>query len=60
MQQSHDNTQAFTTFCQAMADDMNEQGMKYADKADYTAEDVKAIPEAVSAYMLTLEIAGKV
>ena len=55
-----DKTEAFTIFCQAMADDMNTEGMKHADKADYTAEDIKAIPEAVSAFMLTLEIANKV
>ena len=57
---STDNTKAFTVFCQAMADDMNKAGEMTCDKANYTAEDVKAMPEAVSAFLLTLEIAGKV
>jgi hypothetical protein len=61
MTQSHDHTKAFTIFCRAMAENMNAQSERLADgRMDYTANDIKVMPEAISAYMLTLEIAGKV
>ena len=50
-----DYTQQFNDFCQAMADEMNS---KNPLGFQVTVRDVKAMPEAVNAFMATLELAG--
>lgn len=47
-----DKTQEFTDFCTAMADAMNEN----QECNPVTVDDVKAMPEAVDAFVCTLAI----
>ena len=47
-----DRTQEFTDFCQAMADSMNEN----QECNPVTVDEVKAMPEAIDAFLCTLEL----